>query len=233
VEQARATLTLRRSELDSAEARLMEPGDLPAKGGGCCVPVQAPADGLVLRLLAESEQVVPAGTPLLEVGNPGNLEVVVRLLSSDAVGVKAGAVATLTDWGGPPLNAWVRRIDPAAYTKVSALGIEEQRVDVTLALTDPADAWNGLGHDYRVMVHIRIWRGADVTLVPIGALFRRGTEWNVFRVVDGIARTTPVIIGHRNISAAEVLSGLSVGDVVVLHPSDRVVDGVAVTPRPQ
>ncbi|CAN5334485.1 HlyD family efflux transporter periplasmic adaptor subunit [soil metagenome] len=232
VEQARATLNLRRSELDSAEARLMDPADLAGKDGDCCVPVTAPADGVVLKLIAESEQVVPAGAPLVEVGNPANLEVVVRLLSSDAVGVKAGAVATLTDWGGLPLNAWVRRIDPAAYTKVSALGIEEQRVDVRLELTDPPELWSGLGHDFRVMVHIRTWRGADVTLVPIGALFRRGTDWSVFRVADGVARATPVIIGHRNATAAEVTSGLSAGDTVVLHPSDRVVDGVSVAPRP-
>jgi HlyD family secretion protein len=230
-EEARATLTLRRSELDSAEARLMDSSETASTAGVCCIPIFAPSDGVVLKLIAESEQVVLAGAPLIEVGDPANIEVVVQLLSSDAVGIGPGAVATLTDWGGPPLNAWVRRIDPAAVTKVSALGIEEQRVDVTLDLSDPMDTWKGLGHDYRVMAHIRTWRGADVTLVPLGALFRRGPEWTVFRIVDGAARATPVLIGHRNIEFAEVLSGLSVGDTVVLHPSDRVTEGVAVRPR--
>ena len=235
VEQARATLALRQSELASAEARLMQPG----QGGAdetqtaCCVPVLAPIDGIVLTLSAESAQVVAAGAPLLEIGDPQDMEVVVHLLSSDAVEIEPGATATLTEWGGEGvLNAHVRRIDPAAYTKVSALGIEEQRVDALLDIDDPYEKWRGLGHEYRVMAHIRTWRGANVVQVPVGALFRRGADWNVFRVVDGKARLTAVLLGHRNNQAAEVLTGLADGDTVVLHPSDRVGDGVAVKPRP-
>ncbi len=235
VEQAKANLALRQSELASAEAHLIQPGadNADSGGAGCCVPVMAPVDGVVLKLLVESEQVVAAGTPLIEIGDPKDMEVVVHLLSSDAVEIKPGAPATLTDWGGDGvLNAHVRRIDPAAYTKVSALGVEEQRVDATLDIADPYEKWRGLGHEYRVMAHIRTWKGGDVVKVPVGALFRRGSDWNVFRVVDGKAVLTSILIGHRNTHFAEVLSGVSAGDTIVLHPSDQVKDGVAVAPRP-
>ncbi len=232
-EQARATLNLRQSELDSARARLIEPDQaLPAsRDDMCCFTVAAPADGAVLRLLAESEQVVGPGTPLLEVGDPRDIEIVVHLLSSDAVNVGPGSLATLTEWGGKPLRAVVRRVDPAAYTKVSALGIEEQRVDAVLELTDPPEAWKGLGHSFRVVVRVEIWSQPQAVTVPIAALFRRGVEWSVFRVVDGRALATSVTVGHRNGEVAEVISGLTPGDIVVLHPSDRVTDGVAVERR--
>ena len=152
---------------------------------------------------------VAAGTPLIEIGDPKDMEVVVHLLSSDAVEIKPGAPATLTDWGGEgALNAHVRRIDPAAYTKVSALGVEEQRVDATLDISDPYEKWQGLGHEYRVMAHIRTWKGGDVVKVPVGALFRRGADWNVFRVVDGKAVLTRILLGHRNTHEAEVVGGL-------------------------
>jgi HlyD family secretion protein len=235
VEQAKANLALRQSELASAEAHLIQPGTSGAEGGSahCCVPVTSPIDGVVLKRLVESEQVVAAGTPLIEIGDPKDMEVVVHLLSSDAVEIKGGAPATLTDWGGAgALNAYVRRIDPAAYTKVSALGVEEQRVDATLDIADPYDKWEGLGHEYRVMAHIRTWKGGDVVKVAVGALFRRGADWNVFRVVDGKAVLTSVLLGHRNTHDAEVLGGLQAGDTVVLHPSDQVKDGASVAPRP-
>ena len=134
-------------------------------------------------------------------------------------------------WGGTPLTAEVRRVDPAAYTKVSALGIEEQRVDAILDIVDPYEVWQRLGHEFRVMVHITVWEGDDVLQVPLGALFRTGADWTVFRIVDGKAVETPVTLGHRNNQAAEVVAGLEAGDLVVLHPSDRVVDGVAVEDR--
>ncbi len=215
LEQANANLTLRRNELVSAEARLIEPdqaaGD-PA-GGSCCLTLRSPADGVVLKVLTESEQVVAAATPLVELGDPKDLEIVVHLLSSDALAVAPGAEATVTDWGGKGLlAARVRQIDPAAYTKVSALGIEEQRVDATLDLIDPYEKWRGLGHDFHVMVHIKTWESADAVRVPIGALFRKGADWHVFKVVDGRAVLTKIDIGHRNNAAAEVLGGLSPGE---------------------
>lgn len=234
VEQARATLELRKSELLSAEARLIEP-DQPESASNrdaCCLAVRAPVDGVVLDVLAESEQVVAAGTPLLEIGDPVDMEVIVHLLSTDAVQIGEGASATLTDWGRDgELSARVKRIDPAGYTKISALGIEEQRVDAELEILDEPERWRGLGHEFRVMVHIALWEGADVVKAPMGALFRHGDDWQVFRVVDGRAVATSVDIGQRNSDYAQVVEGLSAGDVVILHPSDSVVDGTRVVSR--
>lgn len=227
--QAEANLVLRQKELAAVEARLIEPdGDVESDGEACCVVVAAPTDGVVLDVLSESEQVLPAGAPLAEIGDPANLEIVAHLLSSDAVRVAQGSKARLDDWGGRSLAARVSRINPAAYTKVSALGIEEQRVDVVLDLVDAEDAWGRLGHDFRVMVHIPIWVEDDAVRVPIGALFRRGNEWAVFRVVDGRAELTPVAIDHRNNRWAEVIDGLVPGNKVILHPSDRVEHGTRV-----
>ncbi|MCB1503165.1 MAG: HlyD family efflux transporter periplasmic adaptor subunit [Bauldia sp.] len=231
VKEMRAALELRQSELDSAEARLIEPGSAPTTVEACCVTVLAPADGTVLKLLSESEQVVAAGGPLLEIGDPGNLEIIVHLLSSDAVAIEPEALARVDGWGGPELTAKLRRIDPSAYTKVSALGIEEQRVDAIFDIVDPREVWARLGHEFRVMVHIPTWRSDDVLRVPLGALFRRGDAWHVFKVSDGRAAVTPVVIDHRNMRFAEVIDGLAPGDVVVLHPSDRVIDGVALEER--
>jgi HlyD family secretion protein len=233
VEQAKATLELRKSELASAQARLIEPDQQTgsASGDSCCVVARSPIDGVVLKLSAESEKVVLGGTPLVEVGDPRDVEIVTHLLSADAVNVAPGAAARLDEWGGPVLNAKVRQVEPAGYTKVSALGIEEQRVDTILDVTDPHDTWNRLGHAFRVMVHIAIWKADNVVRVPLGALFRRGNDWNVFRTVGGRALLTPVTIDHRNQRFAEVTRGLAEGERVVLHPSDRVTDGVALQVR--
>ncbi len=234
VGQAQATLELRKSELVSAEARLIEPDQqvVTPSRDACCLTVRAPVDGLVLGVNAESEQVVAAGTPLLEIGDPDEMEIIVHLLSSDAVQIAPGASATLTDWGGErDLAAVVSKIDPAAYTKVSALGIEEQRVDAVLDLDGDANDWAGLGHEFRVMVHINLWHADDAVRVPMGALFRRGDEWHVFKVVEGAAQSVLVDIDHRNNTYAEVLDGLAPDDVVILHPNDRVADGVRVVPR--
>ena len=233
LEQADATLTLRINELASAQARLIQPGaeDYPAEAA-CCVVVRAPVDGVVLKVLAESAQVITAGTLIAEIGDPKDMEVVVDLLSTDAVRVTPGAVATVEGWGGADsLSATVRRIEPSAFTKVSALGIEEQRVNANLDLVDPRTAWERLGHEFRVFVRIRLWRGEDVARVPLAALFRSGAQWSVFTVADGEAVLTPVTIDHRDDRFAEVIEGLAAGDVVVLHPSDQVEDGVSVEAR--
>jgi HlyD family secretion protein len=233
VEQAKATLELRKSELASAQARLIEP-DEPTpypSGGSCCVVARSPIDGVVLKLSAESEKVVLGGAPLVEVGDARDIEIVTHLLSADAVDVSPGAAARLDEWGGPVLNAKVREIEPAGYTKVSALGIEEQRVDTVLDVTDPYDTWKRLGHAFRVMVHITTWKADNVVRVPLGALFRRGNDWNVFRMVGGRALLTPVTIDHRNQRFAEVTRGLAEGDHIVLHPSDRVTNNVALQVR--
>jgi len=230
---ARATLNVRKRELESARARLIGPEmqqDV-ATDESCCVNVTAPETGEVLKLLTESEQVVNAGTPLIEIGDPHNLEIVVDLLSSDAVRVPDNAEARITGWGGDTLGATVIRIEAAGFTKVSALGIEEQRVKAVLDITDPPEAWSGLGHGYRVVVHIVVAR-EEALLVPLGALFRRGDAWAVFVVdADDRVRRRIVRIGARNTRDAAVLEGLEEGDRVVLHPSDRVADGVKITVR--
>ena len=232
VASARATVEVRRRELQSAEARLLQPTDQVAREAACCIQIRAPIDGRILRIIAESEQVVQASAPLLEIGDPRNLELVVDLLSRDAVRISEGAAARIEAWGeNKALNARVRRIEPAGFTKVSALGIEEQRVRVILDFTDEPDEWGRLGHAFRIVARIVVWRSEDELLVPLGALFRRGEDWTVFIVEDGRAMSRKIEIGQRNVRAAQVLSGLKEGEQVVLHPSDQIEDGVAVAPR--
>src|SRR5262249_18508166 len=160
-----------------------------------------------------------------------DLEVVADLLSTDAVQIKVGAPVRIDGWGGPTIMGKVVRVDPAGFLKVSALGIEEQRVRVTIDFVDTPATWSQLGHDYRVIVHVAIWSADDALTVPVSALFRKGDEWAVFAVDNGRARTTAVKIGHRNNRVAEVLAGLPAGAQVVLHPSDRIVDGIRVAQR--
>ena len=230
VARARANLEVRKRELESAQARLIAPeeawkGEVPV---GCCVTVRAPVSGRVLRLMQESERVIAAGTPLIEIGDPDNLELVVELLSADAVKVIEGATATIEGWGGQPLPAKVTRVEPAGFTKVSALGIEEQRVRTILKLQDSAAAAGKLGHDYRVFVKIGIYETTSALRVPISALFRKGEEWAVYVIDKGRVRSVRVNLGQRNAAFAEVLGGIAEGAIVVLHPSDRVRDGVRV-----
>jgi HlyD family secretion protein len=228
VERAKANLEVQRRALDSAQAALIEGTGAGGDAVNCCVDVKAPVSGEVLRVVTESAQVVAAGTPLVELGNRGDLEVVVDLLSRDAVGLAPGAPAVIDGWGGPPLTAEVKEIDPAAVTKVSALGIEEQRVSTVLRLLAPAEQWQRLGHDFRVTVHITQWHGDNLTAVPLGALFRLGEDWAVFKVDGDRARRQIVTLGKRTNEAAEVSSGLAPGDRVILHPSDAVQDNTKV-----
>jgi HlyD family secretion protein len=228
--RAKSNLEVRKRELDSAQARQIGPeeawkGEVPV---GCCVTVRAPVSGRVLRLIQESERVVLPGTPLVEIGDPANLELVVEYLSVDAVKVREGARAAVEGWGGPALIAKVTRVEPAGFTKVSALGIEEQRVRVVLALANPGEAAERLGHEYRVVVKIEIYESAKALRVPISALFRKGDQWAVFTVTGGRARLTPIEIGQRNTTFAEALRGLTEGATVLLHPSDRIDDGTRV-----
>jgi HlyD family secretion protein len=193
--------------------------------------IRAPVTGRILKVMRESEGVVQAGTPLIEIGDPSNLEVVADLLSTDAVMVAAGAPVEIDGWGGSQIMGRVARVDPAGFVKISALGIEEQRVQTTIDFVDPPEAWSRLGHDYRVIVHIPVWSTTEAITVPVAALFRKNEDWAVFVVNDGQARSMPVQIGQRNNRVAQVISGLSVGDQVVLHPSDRVQEGVSVSVR--
>ena len=225
---AQATLLVRERELQSASAALIQ-HDEAATDEDCCTELLAPVSGRVLRVLTESEQTVAAGTPILEIGDPALLEIEADFLSSDAVRVTEGAAAVIDGWGGPALPAHVLRVDPSAETEVSALGIEEQRVTIRLALDGDPAARQALGDGYRVLAHVTVWQGEGLTAVPVGALFRQGADWAVYRVEDGRARLVRVTLGERTDSLAEVTAGLAVDDRVILHPSDRVTDGTAVT----
>lgn len=232
VQSAEAEVELREKELEQAKAALLDPPavySLPS--GRCCLKVPSPASGVVLEIHNESETVVQAGAPLLDIGDPRDLEIVAELLSRDAVKVRAGARAIITTWGGPPLEARVRRIDRSGFEEVSALGIEEQRVKVWLDLTDPPQSWEQLGHDYRVIVRIVINEQAGVLRVPVSALFRRGEDWAVFLRDNGRAQLQPIELGARNFEWAQVSAGLAAGDEAILYPSDQLSDGVRVVQR--
>ena len=229
----RAEAQVRRNERAIAAARLRNPSGAAddATAAGCCVQIRAPVTGQVLKLIRESEAVVPAGTALLDIGDPRDLEIVAELLSTDAVLVRPGQVVHIDGWGGPTIEGRVKRVEPTGFMKVSALGIEEQRVRTVIDLVSPAASWRYLGHDYRVVVHVVTWTGSDVPTVPIGALFRYDDEWAVYKSDAGRARRTQVTVGHRNNRVAEILSGLSQGDQVVVHASDRVRDGTRIRQR--
>ncbi len=235
VAKAEANLAVRRRELESARARLVGPEDAPgttASDGACCLEVRSPESGRVLKVVATSEQVVASGTPLVEIGDPRKLEIVVDLLSSDAVKVREGAKASIESWGGPEtLAAHVRRVETAGFTKVSALGIEEQRVRVILDLDPGQPAAEGLGHEFRVFVRIQEWEATDAVRVPLGALFRHNDKWAVFRMTNDRAQLVDVGIGRRNSDVAQVTSGLRPDDRVIMHPSDRISAGVRVRLR--
>jgi HlyD family secretion protein len=194
--------------------------------------VLSPISGSVLRVHQKSAGVVPAGAALVEVGDPAALEVVVDLLTTDAVHVQPGTPVVIQGWGGDkPLAGRVRQIEPSAFTRPSALGVDEQRVNVIIVLTEPRERWAVLGDGYRVEARLVLWESNDVVKAPQGAVFRHGDGWAAF-VVDGrIAHLTSVQIGHRGEREVEIVSGLPPGATVAVHPGDRVVEGARVEPR--
>jgi HlyD family secretion protein len=196
--------------------------------------VLSPVAGRVLRILRESEGVVAAGQPILELGDPAALEVEVEVLSADAVRLGTGTRVLLERWGGDaPLEGRVRRVEPVGFTKVSALGVEEQRVLVIVDLASPPEAWQRLGDGYRVEAVFVLWAGQDVLRVPQSALFRdpQGSGWCAFVLSGGRAARRAVEVGERNGLTAQVLGGLSAGETVIVHPPDEVRDGGRVRPR--
>lgn len=228
---AEAALKVREHELHQARSRLLSRQEIRSLREDCeCMPVTAPVSGVVLQVMRRSEGVVEAGTPLLDIGNPADLEIVVNFLSEDAVRIRPGQRAIITDWGGEDLNAVVRRIEPFGQTQVSALGIEEQRVDVILDFANPTESWRSLGHGYRVDVQVILFEG-EVLNLPLGALFRQGEEWAVFVAAEGRARLRPVAVSQRNSLAVEIREGLVPGERVILYPSDRIKDGAAIVER--
>lgn len=203
------------------------------------VQLRSPVDGVVLRVFEEDARIVAPGTPLVELGDTASLEIVAEYLSQDAVRVSSGMPAYIVGWGasdptepqGHRLLARVRRVEPAGFTKVSALGVEEQRVNILLDPVGADDAWRALGDGYRVDVRIVLWSGDDVVKVPTGALFRSGVAWAVYAVERGTATLRTIEIGRRNGLEAEVLRGLETGDRVILYPSDLIANGADVEPR--
>ena len=237
VETAEAAIAMREAELANARAQLIgfEDQGLAAaiSAEGEDIPLYAPADGRILRVMQQSETTLPAGAPIMEIGDvEGQLEVVVELISSDAVQVAPGNRVIVEDWGGPQaLDGVVERVDPFAVTRVSALGVEEQRVPVTVRLTGPAESRAGLGHGYRVEARIVVWEAEEAVRVPASALFREGDGWAAFVADDGVARLRPVEIGAQNGLVAEVRAGLAPGDRVILYPSPAIADGARIAER--
>lgn len=194
------------------------------------VALRPAARSRILRILEKSERVVPYGTPIVILSNPNKIEIVVDLLSTDAVKVKPGAPVIIENWGGPkPLRARVRTIEPYGFTKVSALGVEEQRANIIADFIDPP---NGLGDGYRVDARVVIWESPNVLKIPASALFRVGQQWSAFVIDNGRARLRPVEVGHRNASEAEITQGLAEGLEVILHPANDLKDDARVVPRP-
>ncbi|MCC5980459.1 MAG: HlyD family efflux transporter periplasmic adaptor subunit [Oceanicaulis sp.] len=226
---ARASVSMREAELAAARIRLIEPdeadGPLPA------VQVRAPASGRILRVMEQSEGVIAAGTPVMEIGDPRDLEIVAEFLSSDAVRIQPGAEAEIRAWGGAALRGRVRLVEPFGFLKISALGVEEQRVNVIVDLLDPPESWATLGHGYRVEAAATVQRMEDAILIPVGALFRRQGQWAVFRVDNGRARLRMVEVGANDGHYAAITAGLEAGERVVVHPGQNIADGTGVRQR--
>jgi len=217
-------------ELEIAETALLSPAE--RSSDVAFVEVKAPVSGVVLRLYHKSEGVVQAGKPLVSVGNRNDLEIVTDMLSIDAVKVSVGDRVIIDHWGGAhKLNGKIRLVEPSGFTKISALGIEEQRVNVLVDLTGNPDTWKALGDGYRVEVFCVYDEVKSALSVPVSALFRDQETWSVFLVQDGEAVLTAVTVGKRNSTQAEILSGVAPGDIVIAHPSNDVEDGTAVRPR--
>lgn len=218
-------------ELTQARAALTQV-QTPATENTDPLKIIAPVSGYVLNVFEESARMLPAGTQIMEVGDPTDLEAEIELLSSDAVGVQPGAEVSIEQWGGEkPLRGKVTVIEPGGYTKVSSLGVEEQRVKVRVDFVDPLPANTVVGDRFRVEARIVTWHGDNVLQVPTGALFRRGGDWMTFLFDGGKARQTKVEIAHNNGVAAEVRSGLNEGQRVILHAPDAVANGASVQAR--
>jgi len=218
-----------RHELEAARTLLQYAGK---PSGAGLVTVRAPVAGKVLKIAHKSEGSVTSGQPLVEIGDPGALEVEVDLLSADAVRIPPGTRVVFERWGGEgTLEGVVRIVEPAGFTKVSALGVEEQRVWVIVAFTSPASQWQRLGDGYRVEASFILWEGKDILQIPASAVFRDGEGWAVFAVEQGKAVKRSVQVGQRTGLHAQITSGLQAGDSVISHPDDRVRDGVRVAAR--
>ena len=235
---AQAGIAMRKAELANAQARLISFGSEGRADVGLAasqepIPIYSPVTGRVLRVLQESATTLPVGTPILEIGNIENdLEVVVELLSSDAVKVSPSNPVIFEDWGGSsPLHGIVERVEPYGFTKFSALGVEEQRVNTIIRFTDPKPMMQNLGHGFRVEARIIIWEDDNALIAPSSSLFRAGENWAVFVVRDGKANLRHITLGRNNGIEAQILDGMEAGEKVVLYPSSQLNDGAKVAQR--
>lgn len=238
VATARAAITMREADLANARARLIgfssEPDDhVAGTVKSEPIPIIAPVSGRILRVMQESETTLAAGAPILEIGNISNdLEVIAELLSTDAVQIEPGNRVIIENWGGDySLSGTVQRIEPWGFTKLSALGVEEQRVNVIVTFNDPPEKRRTLGHGFRVEARIVIWEDENVLTVPSSALFRHDGEWAVFVVEDGVARLTKLEVGHNNGIQAQIAGGLDEGLTIILYPGPGLEDGAKVESR--
>ena len=226
VQGAEAAVSAAAADIESTRALLLGADTSTSDGR---IEIKAPVNGTVYRVMEDNERVLQAGTPLMEISNQDRLEVVIDLLTQDAVQVEAGDTVYLADWGGDQtISAMVRQVEPQAFTKVSALGVEEQRVNVIADLFQRPEQ---LGAEYRVEAEIVTWQGQDVLTIPTSALFQNPAGWHCFVVRNGVARLTPVTIGSRGRDYTRVTGGVDEGDTVITYPSDLVTDGATVTTR--
>jgi HlyD family secretion protein len=229
---AKAAADVARSELERAKTTLQNFAPVQRTGKNNTVEVTSPVSGAVFRIYRESEGAVHVGEPLMDIGNAGNLEVRVEVLSSDAVRIKQGTPVLFKRWGrDEPLTGRVRLVEPAGFTKVSSLGVEEQRVLVIVDITSPPEMWRVLGDGYRLEAHFVVWEGKDILQVPTSALFRSGKEWSVFVEEKGKARRRAVEVGQRTGLTAELISGLKENERVVAYPDDAISDGAGIRQR--
>ena len=229
VRGAESAIVVSELELERARTSLIEAGATGTDQGDVIV-LRSPITGVVLQRLRESESVVPSGEPLIEVGDPEDLEIVSDMLSMDAVQIDPGDPVLIEQWGGETtLRGVVRQVEPFGFTKISALGVEEQRVNVIVDFEDPRAAWEALGDGYRVEIRVVVWETDNSLKVPSSSLFRNGDDWAVY-VIDelSLARLREVQIGRRNALEAEVLAGLEQGDQVIAYPGDSIEDGMEV-----
>jgi HlyD family secretion protein len=243
LDRLEAEATAKAAELRAAEfalqvidhelAQAMAVLEQPASGEtDPVVEIKSPVTGKVLTVMQESETMMNPGQPIIEVGDPSDIEIEAEILSRDAVTIEPGDEVLIEQWGGADaLKGRVRRVEPAAFTKVSALGVEEQRVIVLIDLQSAEGQAKALGDRFRVEVRVAVWHGEDVLVSPAGSLFREGSQWKTFVMRGGRARLTSVEVGHSDGRFSQILSGLAPGDKVLLHPPDTVTDGSAVSER--
>ena len=232
-DQSEASLDAARAARDAARAEVVRARSAvldPSRTERGIVNVTSPSPGRVLRVPQESEAVIQTGTPIVEVGDPRHVEVIAEFLSQDAVRMRSGAPAQIENWGGPPLPALVDRVEPVAHTKISALGVEEQRTNVILQFKDsPADSLQA--HDFRVDVRVVVREAKNAIRVPLGALFRRGNGWALYKVVDGRAKLTEVQVAEADPHFRAVTAGIAEGDEVIVFPGSSITDEVRIKPR--